>query len=243
MRIIVCKNYEDMSRAAAKLVASQITLKPDCVLGFATGSTPIGLYKELCAMYGRGEIDFSAVTSFNLDEYYPIRKSNPESYDYFMKDNLFSKVNIPSENIHIPDGETEVPEIECLNYEKAIESCGGIDLQILGIGVNGHIGFNEPDINLSTKTHVTELSQSTIDANSRFFDSEDEVPRKAITMGVSTILKSKKIVLLASGKNKHAVIKELLDEKVNTNVPATLLNVHRDVTIICDEEAYYGDDI
>lgn len=242
MRITVCENYNEMSKTAATLVASQITLKPDCVLGFATGSTPVGMYEELCRMYKNGEIDFSAVTSFNLDEYYPIQKQNPESYNFFMYDKLFSHINIKKEKIHIPDGETTNPEKECERYEASITESGGIDLQILGIGVNGHIGFNEPNDNLDAKTHLTSLSKSTIDANSRFFDSSDEVPKKAITMGVSTILKSKKIVLLANGKNKHGVIKELLKEKVNTAVPATLLNVHRDVVIICDKEAYYGND-
>lgn len=240
MRITVCKNYEEVSKVAAKIVASQMTLKPDCVLGFATGSTPVGMYKELCSMYEHGEIDFSCVTSFNLDEYYPIKKSNSESYNYFMDEQLFSKVNINRNRIHIPNGEAEDPVLECEKYDREIDRCGGIDLQILGIGVNGHIGFNEPDVNLCADTHLTDLTQSTIDANSRFFDSADEVPRKAITMGVATILKSRKIILLASGKNKHAVISELLSKKVTTNVPATLLNLHKDVTIICDEEAYCG---
>ena len=242
MRISICENYCEMSKEAAKLIASQINLKPDCVLGFATGSTPIGMYHELCEMYKKGEIDFSSVTSFNLDEYYPIKKSNPESYNYYMWDNLFSHVNINPQKIHIPDGETLDPDKECEDYENAIAHCGGIDLQILGIGRNGHIGFNEPNDSLDTKTHVTYLTESTLSANSRFFASIDEVPKKAITMGVSTILKSKKIVMLVSGSSKHHVIKELLSEKVNTAVPATLLNIHRDVVVICDKEAYYGND-
>lgn len=240
MRLQVCETYEEMSKAAAKLVASQITIKPDCVLGFATGSTPVGMYRELCQMYQAGELDFSGVTTFNLDEYYPIQKDNPESYHAFMEENLFRHVNVPRDRIHIPDGNAPDPEKECDAYEKAIQSCGGIDLQILGIGQNGHIGFNEPDASLDAKTHVTQLTESTIEANSRFFDSVAQVPRKAITMGVSTILKSRKIILLASGKNKHAVVKGLLTDTVSTSLPATLLNLHPDVVVICDREAYEG---
>ncbi len=240
MRIIICNNYEEMSKEAAKLVASKIILKPDCVLGLATGSTPIGMYNELVEMNKKGEISFEKVTSFNLDEYYPIKKSNSQSYQYFMDENLFSKVNIKAENTHIPNGETDDPEAECENYEAQIKEHGGVDLQILGIGQNGHIGFNEPDQKLDSKTHLTLLTQSTIDANSRFFDSADEVPKKALTMGMATILKAKTIVLLASGSNKHDVIKELMTEKITTNNPATLLNVHNDVVIVCDKAAYYG---
>ncbi len=240
MRLVLCENYEEMSKAAAKVVASQIIIKPDCVLGFATGSTPVGMYRELCRMYEAGELDFSGVTTFNLDEYYPIAKDNPESYHVFMEENLFSKVNVPREAIHIPDGSAADPEKVCRDYEAAIEKAGGIDLQILGIGQNGHIGFNEPDASLDAKTHVTELTESTIEANSRFFDSIDEVPRKAITMGVSTILKSRKILLLASGKSKHAVVKGLLTDTVSTELPASLLNLHSDVVVFCDKEAYEG---
>ena len=165
MRLVLCENYEEMSKAAAKVVASQIIIKPDCVLGFATGSTPVGMYRELCRMYAAGELDFSGVTTFNLDEYYPIAKDNPESYHVFMEENLFSKVNVPHEAIHIPDGSAADPEKVCRDYEAAIEKAGGIDLQILGIGQNGHIGFNEPDASLDAKTHVTDLTESTIEAN------------------------------------------------------------------------------
>lgn len=240
MRLILCENYDEVSKAAAKLVASQIIMKPNCVLGFATGSTPIGMYRELCRMYEAGELDFSGVTTFNLDEYYPIAKDNPESYHVFMEENLFSKVNVPRRAIHIPDGSAADPDKVCRDYEEAIEKAGGIDLQILGIGQNGHIGFNEPDASLDAKTHVTDLTESTIEANSRFFESVDQVPRKAITMGVSTILKSRKIILLACGKNKHAVVKGLLADTVSTELPASLLNLHADVVVICDKEAYEG---
>lgn len=240
MRVILCENYEEMSSQASKLVASQLILKPDSVLGLATGSTPIGLYDKLIEMNKRNEIDFSTVTTFNLDEYYPIKKSNNQSYDYFMNEHLFSKINIDKNNTHIPNGETDNPEEECKNYERLIKQHGGIDLQILGIGKNGHIGFNEPDNNLNSVTHLTDLTESTIDANSRFFESADDVPKKALTMGISTILKSKKIILLASGANKSRVVGELLTPEINTSIPATMLKVHPDVVLICDRDAYSG---
>ena len=240
MRLIICNNYEEMSKEAAKLVAGLITLKPDCVLGLATGSTPVGMYENLAKLNKDGEIDFSRVTTYNLDEYYPISPENDQSYRYFMNVNLFDNINIDKKNTYVPNGETENPKEECENYEKLVSSLGGADIQILGIGQNGHIGFNEPDKCLDANTHVTDLTESTIQANSRFFDSIDDVPKKAITMGIATILKAKKIVLLASGKNKHAVVKELLDSCISTNNPATMLKVHPDVVLICDNEAYYG---
>ncbi|MBQ7294311.1 MAG: glucosamine-6-phosphate deaminase [Clostridia bacterium] len=240
MRVIVCNDYEEMSLRAAKLVASQIILKPNCVLGLAKGSTPIGLYDNLVKMYEEGEIDFSDVTSFNLDEYYPLSPDNDQSYRYFMNKHLFDRVNIDIKRTHVPNGLAEDTDAECLRYEGMINAVGGVDLQILGIGQNGHIGFNEPDANLNTITHLTDLTKSTIDANSRFFEKREDVPTKAITMGMASILKSKKIVLLASGRSKAAVVAELLKESINTNVPATLLNVHNDVVLICDKEAYAG---
>ena len=240
MRVIVCDTYEELSATGAKLIESQIMLKPDSILGLATGSTPIGLYNKLVELNKSGEVDFSKVITFNLDEYYPIKRSNNQSYHYFMNEHLFNHININKNNTYIPNGETKNPEEECENYEKLIEEAGGIDLQLLGIGQNGHIGFNEPDDNLNTSTHITNLTESTIKANSRFFNNISEVPTKALTMGISTILKSKKIILLASGINKHEVVKELLTEDINTNIPATLLKVHRDVVLICDKEAYNG---
>lgn len=240
MRVIVCDNYEDVSEQASKIVASQIILNPESVLGLATGSTPVGMYEKLGKMYADGELDFSRVTTFNLDEYYPIKKSNPQSYDYFMNETLFSKINIDKANTHIPNGETSDPLDECENYERLIKQHGGIDLQILGIGQNGHIGFNEPDFNLNSVTHLTDLTESTIESNARFFNSKDEIPKQALTMGISTILKSKKIVLLASGASKSKVVSELLHKGINTNVPATMLKVHSDVVLICDKDAYSG---
>ncbi len=240
MRIILCDNYEELSKKAAKLVASQITLKPDSVLGLATGSTPVGMYGKLADMCNSGELDFSEVKTFNLDEYYPIKKTNNQSYDYFMRENLFSKINIRDENIHIPNGEADDPEKECADYEKKIRESGGIDLQVLGIGRNGHIGFNEPDASLNSFTHLTKLTENTIKANSRFFRSADEVPRQALTMGIATILNAKKIVLLASGANKRKVVSELIGGGINTSVPATMLKTHPDVVLICDRESYSG---
>ena len=236
MRLILCDEYDEISRKAAELVAAQIMLKPDCVLGLATGSSPVGMYREITEM----NLDFSQVTTFNLDEYYPISRNNVQSYYYFMNKHLYSKVNLKPENIHIPNGETKDVEAECRAYDLAIEESGGIDLQILGIGQNGHIGFNEPDDNLSSVTHLTDLTESTIEANARFFDKEEDVPKQALTMGMSTILKSRKIILLASGAGKHSALAELFDDDINTSVPATMLKVHPDVVVICDKEAYNG---
>ena len=240
MRVIVCDNYEELSLRAATLVSSQIILKPDSVLGLATGSTPIGLYNNLVKMYEAGELDFSEITTFNLDEYYHIKKSNPQSYDYFMNEHLFSKINIDRTKTHIPNGETDNPQKECENYENLIKQSGGVDLQILGIGQNGHIGFNEPDACLNSFTHLTNLTENTINANSRFFGEDEEIPTQAITMGISTILKAKKIVLLANGASKNRVVSELLNDEINTSIPATMLKTHPDVVLICDKEAYLG---
>lgn len=238
MRVIVCKDYEEMSKKGAQIIASQITMKPDSILGLATGSTPVGVYKGLIEMYKNGEIDFSKVTSFNLDEYYPIDKDNDQSYHYFMKTNLFDHVNIKES--YIPDGSAADPEEACKKYDELVEDYGWVDLQILGIGQNGHIAFNEPDENLIAGTHVTGLTESTIEANSRFFASRDEVPTKALTMGMATILKAKTIILLANGKNKHEAVSALLDDKITTSNPSTFLKLHKDVILILDEDAYNG---
>lgn len=240
MRVMVCDDYEEMSYLAARLVESQLVLKPNSTLGLATGSTPIGLYKNLIKLYEKNEIDFSQVTVFNLDEYYPISGDNEQSYKYFMNDQLFNHINIDKSKTHIPNGQTQDPEKECVEYDKQISACGGIDLQILGIGNNGHIGFNEPKDNLIAGTHIADLTKSTIEANSRFFDKPDDVPKKALTMGMSSILNAKKIILLANGKGKHSVVTELLNDKISTQIPATILKVHPDVVLICDKEAYEG---
>lgn len=238
MRVIVCENYDEMSVKAAKIVASQLILKPDCTLGLATGSTPVGMYNELAKMNKAGEIDFSLVTSFNLDEYYPIKKSNDQSYDYFMKENLFSKVNIDLNNTNIPNGETEDPDAECKAYDEKIKKNGGIDLQVLGIGQNGHIGFNEPDDCLIAGTHLTGLTDNTIEANSRFFASKEDVPTKALTMGIGTIMQAKTIIILASGKSKADIVAKLIKGDITTSNPASMLKVHQNVILLCDKEAY-----
>lgn len=240
MRVLVCENYDEMSYQAARLIESQLILKPDSTLGLATGSTPVGMYKKLVEIYKKGELDFSKVTSFNLDEYYPISTDNVQSYRYFMNKNLFDSVNIDKNKTHVPNGETENPEKECKAYDKMIEEHGGIDLQVLGIGNNGHIGFNEPDKALISGTHITGLTESTIQANSRFFDKPEDVPTQALTMGMASILKAGKILLLASGKGKHEAVVSLLNDKISTDIPATLLKVHPDVVLICDKEAYEG---
>lgn len=238
LKIIVCENYEEMSRQAAKIVSSQLIVKPNSILGLATGSTPIGLYQNLIQMNQKGEIDFSEVKTFNLDEYYPIKKSNDQSYDYFMNEQLFSKVNIDKKNIDIPNGEADDPVAECERYENELSKIGGVDLQVLGIGQNGHIAFNEPDENLVAVTHLTDLTQNTIEANARFFESADDVPKKALTMGMGSILKAKKIIILANGANKAKAVSELLNDNINTSNPATMLKVHKDVTLICDKDAF-----
>lgn len=233
MRIIKCNNYEELSQKAAELVASQINLKPNCVLGLPTGSTPIGMYERLTAM----GLDFSEVTTFNLDEYYPIQRTNEQSYYYFMNQHLYSKVNLRPENIFIPNGETENSEQECMDYEKAIKERGGLDMQVLGIGQNGHIGFNEPGEMLNSYTHITKLTQNTIEANARFFETMEEVPKQALTMGVATIMRARRIVLLASGKEKARVVKALRGSVIDPEIPATILAAHNDVTVIADKTA------
>lgn len=240
MKVIICENYNEMSEKAALLVKEQIIGKADTILGLATGSTPVGMYTRLAEMCDKGELDFSKVRSFNLDEYYPISPENDQSYRYFMNKNLFTKINIPMENTRVPRGDAEDAAAECADYDKSIEAAGGIDLQILGIGRNGHIGFNEPDTFLYADTHVTGLTANTIEANSRFFESEDLVPKKAITMGMRAIMQAKKIVMLISGKEKHEVLMEMLSGKVKTENPATIASLHADITVVCDKEAYNG---
>ncbi|MBQ8164711.1 MAG: glucosamine-6-phosphate deaminase [Clostridia bacterium] len=237
MKIIVCKDYEQMSVEAAKIVAAQMKEKKDSILGLATGSTPLGLYNELVRMNKNGEIDFSEIKTFNLDEYYPISHKDDQSYYYFMNENLFSRVNIDPSNTDIPNGEAPDAEAECKRYDAAIDASAGVDIQILGIGQNGHIAFNEASDVLHANTHQETLTENTIQANSRFFENEADVPRHALTMGVGSIMKARKIILLASGKNKRDAVRALTDDTITTQNPATLLKLHSDVTIICDEEA------
>ena len=237
MKQVICKNYEEVSLLGADIIAKQITLDTKSILGLATGSTPIGMYKNLVEMHQKNGLDFSNVKTFNLDEYYPIKKSNDQSYDFFMWDNLFSHINIKRENVHLPNGEAADPEKECADYEAMLDKCGGVDIQVLGIGVNGHVGFNEPENELKLVTHLTGLTQSTIEANSRFFAKIEDVPTKALTMGMGTIMKAKSILLLIVGENKAPVAKKLFSGIVTTSVPATFLHMHPDVTVLLDEAA------
>ncbi len=235
MRIQKFENYEQMSDFVAEIYAAQLLLKPDSVLGFATGSTPLGAYAKLIEMYKAGKVDFSKCTTFNLDEYYPIARDNSQSYYYFMHENLFKHINVDPERVHVPNGEAKDAEKECEEYDNHIYTHGGIDIQLLGIGENGHIAFNEPDEKLEAKTHLTGLTKSTIEANSRFFDSIDDVPKQALTMGMGTILKARKIVIAINGKKKLDALNKLLSGKIDTMCPATLLNVHPDVIVAyCD---------
>lgn len=237
MRIIVVENYEEMSKKAAVMVASQVILKPDSVLGLSTGDTPIGMYKEIINIYKNQKMDFSKVKTFNLDEYYRLNRENPQSYYYYMMNNLFNHVNIDKKNINIPNGMADNIEVECKEYERKINKAGGIDLQILGIGVNGHIGFNEPNISFEPETHLVHLNEKTIESNSRFFSSKEEIPTKAISMGIKSIIHSKKIILLACGSAKSDAISKAINGKITPNLPASILQLHRDVIVIIDKEA------
>ena len=237
MKIIVVEDYEQLSAKAAQFVAAQVILKSHAVLGLATGSTPEGMYRRLAQLNREGTVDFSGVVTFNLDEYCGLPPSHPQSYHYYMYHHFFNHVNVRPENIHIPAGDAADIAAFCREYDQAIAAAGGIDLQILGIGVNGHIGFNEPGNCLHAGTHVVDLAAETIEANSRFFASPDEVPRQAVTMGMGSIMRAKRILLLASGKSKAEAIKETVSGKVTTAVPASFLQLHRKATLILDKEA------
>lgn len=237
MRIYKAKDYEEMSRKAAGIVSAQIIMKPDCVLGLATGSTPVGLYKQLIEWYRNGDLDFSGVRTVNLDEYKGISRENDQSYYYFMHQNLFDHVNIPAENTHLPDGMEPDSEKECRRYEELIQSMGSVDLQLLGIGHNGHIGFNEPADAFDKLVHCVNLTQSTIEANKRFFASAEEVPRQAYTMGIQTIMRSKKILIIANGEGKADIVRDAFFGPITPMVPASVLQLHNDVTLVADEAA------
>ena len=237
MKLIVAPDYAGICEKAADIFAAEIHRNPACVLGLATGSTPVGLYQALIRRYQERALDFSKVQTFNLDEYCGLSGDHPQSYRYFMQKNLFDHVNIPLEHTHIPSGIADDPEQECRRYDALIESCGGIDIQLLGIGHNGHIGFNEPDDHFPVGSHLTRLAESTIQANSRFFASESEVPTHAITMGAGSILKAKKILLMASGEGKAEILCRAMTGPVTPFVPASVLQLHRDVVILADEAA------
>ncbi len=239
MKVIVEKNYDEMSKKASEIIALEVKNNPHAILGLATGSTPIGTYKELIRMHKEENLDFSKIKTFNLDEYVGLDGDHPNSYRYFMDEELFNHINIAKENTNVPDGKTKDLLSFCRDYDKRIEEAGGVDLQLLGIGSNGHIAFNEPADELSANTSIVKLTEETINANARFFDSIDEVPKEAISMGIGGILKAKKILLLANGKGKAEAIKKLLNsDKVSTRLPASFLYLHPDVTIIVDEDAY-----
>lgn len=237
MRIYRAKNYQDLSRKAANILSAQVIIKPNCVLGLATGSSPIGTYKQLIEWYNKGDLDFSEVKTVNLDEYRGLGIESDQSYVYFMHHNFFDHININPNNINIPNGKNEDAKSECARYEKVIEAVGGIDIQLLGIGRNGHIGFNEPGAAFERSTHCVDLTESTIEANKRFFNSSSEVPRQAYTMGIQSIMHARKILLIASGSDKAEAVYKAFFGPVTPQVPASVLQLHQDVTLVADEEA------
>lgn len=237
MKIIKTKDYEHMSRVTANLLSAQVIMKPDCVLGLATGSTPVGAYKQLVQWFQKGDLDFSEVTSVNLDEYKGLSPENDQSYRYFMNHNLFDHINIRKDHTFVPNGLEPDAEKACDDYNKIIHDLGGIDLQLLGLGNNGHIGFNEPSSSFEKETHCVDLTQSTIDANARFFSSLSDVPRQAYTMGIQTIMQAKKIVVAVSGQGKASIVKEAFFGPITPQVPASVLQLHSDVTVVGDEAA------
>ena len=237
MRVYIGKNYDEMSRIAANVLSAQVTMKPDCVLGLATGSTPIGTYKVLIERCANGDLDFSQVKSINLDEYVGLSGEHDQSYRYFMNNNLFNHINIDKANTNVPNGLAEDVDAECQRYNDVINTLGPIDIQVLGMGHNGHIGFNEPDDHFPLETHKVDLAQSTIDANARFFASADEVPRQALTMGIKTIMQAKKVLVVVSGKDKAEIVKKAFTGPVTPQVPASILQMHPDVILVADEAA------
>ena len=240
MRIYQEKDYNAMSRRAAAVIAAQVVSRPDCVLGLATGSTPIGAYRQLVEWYRQGDLNFAEVRSVNLDEYVGLAPTHDQSYRYFMQTNLFDHVNIVPENTNVPSGLADDPAAECARYEKVVRDLGYADLQLLGLGRNGHIGFNEPCAEFPVTTHLVDLTQSTIEANARFFASENDVPRQALTMGIGTIMHARKILVVASGADKAEAVRRTVQGPVTPEVPASILQLHPDVTLICDEAALSG---
>ena len=237
MKIIKAKSYQDLSRKAANLISAQVILKPECVLGLATGSTPIGTYRQLVEWYQKDDVDFSRVTTFNLDEYVGLSPENPQSYHAFMRRNLFDHVNLAPERCHVPDGCATDLARACREYDAAIAERGGIDLQLLGIGHNGHIGFNEPGGAFEKETHCVALTENTIQANARFFGPGEKVPTHAYTMGIKTIMSAKKILLIASGEDKAEILNKMICGPIVPAVPASVLQLHNDVTVVADAAA------
>ena len=238
MKIIRAKDYQDMSRKAANIISAQVIMKPDCVLGLATGGTPVGTYAQLVDWYNKGDLDFSEVTTVNLDEYRGLPKEHPQSYWYFMNENLFSKVNIDLAKTNLPDGTNLDTAAECARYNGIIHKLGGIDLQLLGIGPNGHIGFNEPGEAFELETHCIDLASTTIEANKRFFDgNENLVPKQAYTMGIKTIMQARKVLVVANGKAKAQAVKDAVTGPVTPACPGSILQLHPDCILVADEEA------
>ena len=237
MKIYKAKDYKDMSRKAANIISAQMIMKPNCVLGLATGSTPIGTYDQLVEWYNKGDLDFSEVTTVNLDEYKGLPRTNDQSYYYFMHQHLFDRVNIDPERTNVPNGMEPDAEKECGRYEELIRSLGGVDLQLLGLGHNGHIGFNEPGEAFEKETHCVDLTESTIEANKRFFAAADDVPKQAYTMGIKTIMQAKKILIVVNGENKADIVERAFFGPVTPEVPASILQLHNDVTLVGDEAA------
>ncbi len=237
MIIYKAKNYSDMSRKAANIISAQIIMKPNCVLGLATGSSPMGTYQQLIDWYKKDDLDFAKVTTINLDEYKGLAPNNTQSYRYFMDTNLFNHINIDKNRTFVPDGLESDSEKACNDYDRIISCSGGIDLQLLGLGHNGHIGFNEPGTAFEKGTHCVDLTETTITANKRFFSSEKEVPRQAYTMGIKSIMQARKILVIVSGEDKAPILKEVLQGPITPSVPASILQLHNDVTIVADEAA------
>lgn len=237
MKIIAAKDYEDMSRKAANIISAQVILKPNCVLGLATGTTPIGAYEQLAKWCDKGDCDFSEVSTYNLDEYRGLSHDDVQSYHYFMRDNFFDHINIDINNTHVPDGANPNAEEACAEYDRIVKEAGYPDLQLLGIGNNGHIGFNEPDDHFSKGTHCVDLTQSTIDANSRLFESPDDVPRQAYTMGVQTIMYARMILMMANGPKKAQAVYDMCFGPVTPSCPASILQLHTNCVVVADEEA------
>ncbi len=237
MRIIESKNYDDMSRKLANIISAQIVMNPSSVLGLATGSTPIGTYKKLIEYYNSGDISFANVTSINLDEYVGLSPENDQSYRSFMCANLFNHIDINMANTYVPNGLEKDTALECTRYEEIMDNSGGIDLQLLGLGHNGHIGFNEPSDEFKKSTHLVDLAETTIEANKRFFDSVDDVPRQAYTMGIGSIMKAKMILVAVSGKGKADIVKKAFTGPITPQVPASILQMHPNVILVGDTEA------
>lgn len=237
MKIYQEKDYDALSRRAANLISAEVIRKPDCVLGLATGSTPVGTYRQLAAWNQKGDFSFKDVRTVNLDEYLGLPPTHDQSYRYFMQENLFDKIDIPFEHTHVPDGMAADPEQECRRYDELVRSLGYADMQLLGLGQNGHIGFNEPGDCFRKETHVVELTQNTIEANARFFENEAAVPKKAITMGIGCIMAARRVLLVASGANKAEAVYRTVSGPITPQCPASILQLHNDVVIVGDEEA------